>query len=243
MGSPASSRRRRARRLHDLLVRDLAAARWTVGSCITAVFVFWKSPHSQGLIEAADALLPFAIGRTVDYSDLIALPVVSLRAATSHRLPLVDVGKIGVWLTAGLCLFAFTATSKVGPQLCLADVRRRDSGDGAQPGGHRSGLFAAARRIGVSTRPLRSGRCTGPLSEGRTSRGQGLLTLAAGFDAARQSSAVRGSVRWVPPRRRSTESPVRGRPCEGRDRAGTEATLSRGLFRRMEVPRPARPSW
>lgn len=83
---------------------------WTVGSCIAALFVFWKSPYSTGAIEVANAILPFAIGRTVDYTDLIALPVVWLVCRNVHRLPLIDLGKIGVWLAAGVCLFAFGAS-------------------------------------------------------------------------------------------------------------------------------------
>jgi hypothetical protein len=86
---------------------------WRIGTGIAIFFTFWKSLYSAGLIEAANAVLPFAIGRTVDYTDLIALPVVWLVCANAHRLPLVDVGKLGVWLTAGVCLFAFTATSSV----------------------------------------------------------------------------------------------------------------------------------
>jgi hypothetical protein len=83
------------------------------GGAITVPFAFWKSPYASGAIEAANAVLPFAIGRTVDYGDLSALPVVWLVCGNAHRLPLIDVGKIGVWLTACVCLFAFTATSSV----------------------------------------------------------------------------------------------------------------------------------
>jgi hypothetical protein len=85
----------------------------TVGAVITVLFVFWKSSYASGAIEAANAILPLAIGRTVDYTDLVALPVVWLVCGNTHRLPLVDLGKIGVWLTAGVCLFAFTATSSI----------------------------------------------------------------------------------------------------------------------------------
>ena len=152
----------------------------TVGGCVTAVFVFWKSPHSQGLIEAANALLPFAIGRTVDYSDLLALPVVWLVCGNIHRLPLVDLGKIGVWLTAGVCLFAFTATSTVGPHYSLRFAAEIPA-TAPQPGTE-AALAELLDDIG-SRHDLGCGRCT-PLSEGRTWRGQGLLTVAAGFDAA-----------------------------------------------------------
>ena len=84
----------------------------TVGVCITALFIFWKSPYASGAIDA-QAILPFAIGRTVDYTDLIALPVIWLVCGNANRLPLVDTGRIGVWLMAGVCLFAFTATSSI----------------------------------------------------------------------------------------------------------------------------------
>jgi hypothetical protein len=86
---------------------------WRVGTGIAIIFVFWKSPCSTPAIETANAILPFSIGRTVDYTDLLALPVVWLVCRAAHRLPLLDLGKIGVWLTAGVCLFAFTATSSV----------------------------------------------------------------------------------------------------------------------------------
>jgi len=84
---------------------------WRVGGCVAVFFVFWKSPYSQGLIDFANTVAPFPVGRTVDYSDLIALPVVWLVCRNVDRLPVLALGRVGVWLTAGLCLFAFTATS------------------------------------------------------------------------------------------------------------------------------------
>jgi hypothetical protein len=74
-----------------------------VGGFITDLFVVWKLPYASTAIDAANTILPFAIGRTVDYSDLIALPVVWLVCRTVHRLPLIDLGKIGVRLTACVC--------------------------------------------------------------------------------------------------------------------------------------------
>ena len=56
----------------------------TVGAVITALFVYWKSPYASDAIEAANAVLPFAIGRTVDYTDLLALPVVWLVCGNAH---------------------------------------------------------------------------------------------------------------------------------------------------------------
>src|SRR4051812_15006472 len=49
---------------------------WTVGSCITAAFVFWKSPLSQPALDFLNDFAPWPFGRTVDYSDLLSLPAV-----------------------------------------------------------------------------------------------------------------------------------------------------------------------
>lgn len=46
-------------------------------------FAWWKSPLSQSAINAANALLPVSIGRTVDYSDLLATLVMPLCTAVA----------------------------------------------------------------------------------------------------------------------------------------------------------------
>jgi hypothetical protein len=40
-----------------------------------AGFAFWKSPAAEGLISALNNILPFAVSRVVDWTDLIALAV------------------------------------------------------------------------------------------------------------------------------------------------------------------------
>ena len=82
-----------------------------VATSVTIFFVFWKSPWSQGLIDWVNVISPIGIGRTVDWSDLIALTAVDLVCRTADRLPLLDASKLRVWLTAGGCLVAFAATS------------------------------------------------------------------------------------------------------------------------------------
>jgi hypothetical protein len=57
------------------------ARRFIIAVTITIGFVFWKSPLSQFVIECANAVLPFAVGRTVDYSDCLVLPIVWLLLA------------------------------------------------------------------------------------------------------------------------------------------------------------------
>ena len=150
----------------------------TVGAVITALFVYWKSPYASGAIEAANAVLPFTIGRTVDYTDLLALPVVWLLCGNVHRLPLVDLGRIGTWLTACVCLFAFTATSRVEPFYTLTGTALVP---GSQPGTE-AAIGELFDQI-ASRHGLECDRC-GPLAEGRTYRGRAPLHIEVGFDAS-----------------------------------------------------------
>jgi len=48
-------------------------------------FAWWKSPLSQPAIDAANVLLPLPIGRTIDYSDLLATLVMPLCAAVTSN--------------------------------------------------------------------------------------------------------------------------------------------------------------
>lgn len=50
----------------------------TVYLGISAFFLWWKSPLSNSAIEFFNLLAPFAIGRTVDYTDLLALIVLPI---------------------------------------------------------------------------------------------------------------------------------------------------------------------
>src|SRR2546425_12188356 len=60
--------------------------RWWSASVISASFIYWKSPHSQPLVAYLNEALPLGIGRTPDYSDLLALPLVWIGALCSPRL-------------------------------------------------------------------------------------------------------------------------------------------------------------
>jgi hypothetical protein len=152
----------------------------TVGAVITIFFVFWKSPYASGAIEAANAVPPFPIGRTVDITDLMALPVVWLVCGNAHRLPLVDLGKIGTWLTACVCLFAFTATSSIDPHYILTGTAVVP-GPAAQPGTE-AALGELFDQV-ASRHGLPCYQC-GPLSKGRVYVAKGPLRIEVGFDAA-----------------------------------------------------------
>lgn len=80
--------------------------------CIaTAVlFVFWKSSHSQLLIEEWSRLAFFEINRTVDYSDLSALLVLPLSHFYCKTSARVYLPRRFVYAIAVVSVFAFTAT-------------------------------------------------------------------------------------------------------------------------------------
>ena len=78
----------------------------------TAVlFVYWKSIYSQSLIDGWNRLPFFAIGRTVDYSDLSALLVLPLAYLYVDCCPRLPVPRRLICVIAVVSVFAFTATS------------------------------------------------------------------------------------------------------------------------------------
>lgn len=79
------------------------------------LFVFWKSEYASGLIELMATVFP--INRTVDYTDLLALPV--LLVGWMHikgRTPLVInnslLPRLGTAFIALVAIFSFCATSQ-----------------------------------------------------------------------------------------------------------------------------------
>lgn len=79
--------------------------RWIVAIASTVGFIYWKSPYSQSVIDFANAFLPIPISRTVDYTDLIALPAIWL---VCHVVP-----KMRAWPARSWLLQAFAAVSLV----------------------------------------------------------------------------------------------------------------------------------
>ena len=82
-----------------------------LGASVASAFTFWKTSDAEPLITSLNVISPLALGRTVDLTDLIALPMIPLgmRAApqlTPWRLP--RVLQFGLAVLAPL---AFTATS------------------------------------------------------------------------------------------------------------------------------------
>ncbi len=85
--------------------------RWWAASFISISFIYWKSPSSQPLIAYLNGVLPVGLGRTPDYTDLVALPVVWITAFYVPRLSAPDTSAWARFSLAGLSLFALTATS------------------------------------------------------------------------------------------------------------------------------------
>ena len=83
-----------------------------LAACVIAIaFTFWKTSYAEPLIEAWNAVAPFAVGRTVDLTDLVALPMIPLAVWLAPRLrqwPLPRALQISLAVLAPL---AFTATA------------------------------------------------------------------------------------------------------------------------------------
>lgn len=87
--------------------------RSVAGWLIAAAFTFWKTSYAEPLIEALNRVSPIAFGRTVDLTDLVALPMIPVAVWAAPRMqpwPLPGAAKIGLGI---LALVAFTATSSV----------------------------------------------------------------------------------------------------------------------------------
>lgn len=80
-------------------------------------FVYWKSSWSQPLIDFMNAVSPVRFGRTVDYTDLIALPAVGVVSVSVARMRTWPVRRWLLNAFAALSVLAFAATSSIGPTI------------------------------------------------------------------------------------------------------------------------------
>lgn len=78
---------------------------------VVVFFIFWKSALSQPLIDAWNSMNLYPVGRTVDYSDLLVLPVVLLAYKYSLRERKIILKKYLPLPLSLLALFSFSATS------------------------------------------------------------------------------------------------------------------------------------
>jgi hypothetical protein len=85
--------------------------RWLVAAAISACFLFWKSPHVQPMIDFLNSLLPFTIGRTTDYTDLLALPAVWVATLLIFRVRAWPIRDWGVGIIGTVSVVFFMATT------------------------------------------------------------------------------------------------------------------------------------
>ncbi len=76
-----------------------------------AAFVVWKSTYSQPLIESWNSLPFVFIGRTVDYSDFLALVALPFSFAYGRIPSGIPSPRSAIYLIAVISMFAFIATS------------------------------------------------------------------------------------------------------------------------------------
>ena len=79
---------------------------------VGALFIFWKSPLSQPLIDAWNGVGPFTIVRVVDWTDLLALPVLPLALLYSRSAFSVVPVRITQAAMLAVTALAIMATSK-----------------------------------------------------------------------------------------------------------------------------------
>jgi hypothetical protein len=155
--------------------------RWWSAGLISVVFVYWKSPYSQPLISSLSELLPLGMGRTPDYTDLAAVPVIWIAA---FYVPRMSPPTASAWTKsciAGIGIFALTATSYL-PQYAV-----REAGDiSPVPLGveQTSRALESAVDLVANHHGLKCNICDS-ISEGRVYKKPGTsLSLLARYDAA-----------------------------------------------------------
>ena len=113
-----------------LLLAAAPQRRRLVLFAIATVFAWWKSPLSQQMIDSINLYLPFQIGGTVDYTDLLTLGVMPLCAPVANEPARFQLGfsrirPLIVGLVAMTTVFAVSATS-IRPTLVELEVSQRD---------------------------------------------------------------------------------------------------------------------
>lgn len=126
-----------------------------VYACVAAVFAWWKSPLSQPFLDAANSVLPVAIGRTVDYTDLLALAVMPLcRPVVTNphtfAIPGQRVRRLLVAPLAALTLFGVMASSVLPLTRQDYVIRRADPAAELSPGSVAEVVAEVARKHGLA---------------------------------------------------------------------------------------------
>jgi hypothetical protein len=163
-----------------LFVATLWPQHRRLAACVIAVsFTFWKTTYAEPLIEGWNAVAPFAFGRTVDLTDLVALPMIPLAAWATPRLQPLRLPRVLQVGLAVLAPLAFTATSQ--PRQLV-----RSTLDVSSAAVDESTLQTFFDEV-AEEHGLRCSACD-PLADGRVylpadSRGKGAGALTVNLDA------------------------------------------------------------
>jgi hypothetical protein len=74
-------------------------------------FIWWKSELSQSTIDLANSWFDIHVGRTIDYSDLLCLPVASILLFIEPPIIKISIRRFAIPSMSMLCLFAFCNTT------------------------------------------------------------------------------------------------------------------------------------
>ncbi|RPI60854.1 MAG: hypothetical protein EHM50_06670 [Lysobacterales bacterium] len=147
-------------------------------SAIAAAFTLWKTSYAEPLIDALNSVSPFALGRAVDFTDLLALPMVPLAAWLAPRLKPWPLPRALQLCLAVLAPIAFAATSRGYSQVrATADLPASTAVDDAALQRFFDDL---ARRHGMAC------AICDPIGEGRVYGEPGIEDLTVNFAADRR---------------------------------------------------------
>ena len=79
---------------------------------ITIFFIWWKSPLSQSLIDLLNQSLDLSFNRTIDHTDLVAIPFIyaaGLLKPPAYNFSLAN--RVAIYFVSAVCLVAFCSTS------------------------------------------------------------------------------------------------------------------------------------
>jgi hypothetical protein len=94
-----------------------------IGIVVAIAFTWWKSPLSKFAIDGWNRIGSFAIGRTIDFTDLVALAIIPIALAWIARREEVahaEPRRVMTFAIGAMSLVAFTATSVARRECCAA---------------------------------------------------------------------------------------------------------------------------
>ena len=95
---------------------------------ITIFFIWWKSPLSQPIIDLLNRSLGSSFNRTIDYTDLVAIPSIfasGLLKPPAYNFSLAN--RVAIYFVSAVCLVAFCSTSYLQKVMISPDMGPRIS--------------------------------------------------------------------------------------------------------------------